>query len=124
MAFQVPLSALAALLIAAAYGAAGLLSRDRLYSDAQLVDREHLWTVDQAAGDVEQADERHLRGESRARFAAWVSQAGGACRPEGGRRLRLLWYGAASALVLAVAASTGGARPLQRPSSCRWRSGW
>lgn len=104
MALQVPLSALAALLIAAAYGAAGLLSRDRLYSDTQLADREHLWTVDQAAGDLEQADERHLRGESRARFAAWVSQAGGACRPEGGRRLRLLWYGAASALVLAVAA--------------------
>ncbi|MGO5115160.1 cysteine peptidase family C39 domain-containing protein [Candidatus Avoscillospira sp. LCP25S3_F1] len=93
---------LAAAVVAAVLAAVCHGGREQVYSDLQLADRARFLAAEEAAEDLEAAEEQRLGGQTSARFQQWVSLAGAVERPSAISHQRWLWWVAAGVQLLAV----------------------
>lgn len=102
IAAQEPVSAVAALIVVAAFAALLLTQRETLYSDAKRAAQDRFYTRQHAAEDLSDSEYSRLSGQSRKRFETWMNRAGAQARHEGKERQTCLWYVFAALEVFAV----------------------
>ena len=93
---------LAAAAVAAGFAAICYSGREQVYSDLQMSDRAQFLAAEEAATDLEAAEEQRLGGQTSARFQQWVSLAGAVEQPNAVSRQRWIWWAAAGVQLLAV----------------------